>query len=250
MKSGLRDLMRANPNARFLKNFLSSLKREKNSPHHSLTIAIDSNSIECVLDVGANVGQFGVDLRLHGYTGKIISFEPVQQYFEKLDRNSKKDALWEARQLALGNRETKADIYISGNSGLSNSLLPMKNSHLDNFPNSKVIATETVEISTLDALLPTIGTAPSRCLLKIDAQGYEFNILRGAEKSLKDIPVCYLEVSLVQLYDGEASFLSILELLKDSNHELVNVFRGIESKSGQLLQLDILTNNKSCLQTS
>ena len=44
--------------------------------------------INCVLDVGANRGQFAHELRAIGYGGDIISFEPVNREFEVLDRKS------------------------------------------------------------------------------------------------------------------------------------------------------------------
>jgi len=66
-------------------------------------------------------------------------------------------------------------------------------------------------------------------------------VLRGAAKSLSKIPLCFLEVSIVPLYEGEITLLPILNLLSQSNHEVIDVFRGIKTQNGKLLQLDILT---------
>ena len=51
----------------------------------------------------------------------------------------------------------------------------------------------------------------------------------------------YLEVSLNPLYEGEITFLPILIELSKYGHEVIDIFRGIKSKNGRLLQVDILT---------
>ena len=61
--------------------------------------------INCVLDVGANWGQFAYFLRQIGYRGRIISFEPVSSSYEKLQLRCANDPEWSAIRLALGDRE-------------------------------------------------------------------------------------------------------------------------------------------------
>ena len=82
-------------------------------------------------------------------------------------------------------------------------------------------------------------------MLKLDVQGYEAEVLKGAVKSMSRIPLCFLEVSIVPLYEGEITLLPILKLLSESGHEVIDVFRGLKTKNGQLLQLDILTKQVS-----
>jgi FkbM family methyltransferase len=47
---------------------------------------IENRGINLVLDVGANVGQFGLSLRNRGYAGQIMSFEPVSDAFNELKK--------------------------------------------------------------------------------------------------------------------------------------------------------------------
>ena len=61
-----------------------------------------SYSINCVLDVGANTGQYATLLRAIGYKGWIISFEPVRATYEVLARTASKDARWRVFPYALG----------------------------------------------------------------------------------------------------------------------------------------------------
>ena len=89
--------------------------------------------IGCVLDIGANEGQFAKHLRIGGYKKKIISFEPIKEPFIKLAKLSVKDQLWEIHNMALGDHDGQAEINISANS-VSSSLLGMQNSHLEAAP--------------------------------------------------------------------------------------------------------------------
>jgi FkbM family methyltransferase len=201
--------------------------------------------IETVIDVGANIGQFGIDIRRSGFKGRIVSFEPVSKTFQQLKKTAGRHTPWNVFQLALGAKVGKEQINISGNSGLSTSFLHMNKLHLDNFPSSRTIGTESVEVSTLDIQIDRLKLEPKTCLLKIDVQGFEANVISGAKLCLSDIPYCYLEVSLTPLYSGESSMLEILNLLADAGHQVLDVFRGVESRNGELLQLDILTRQSN-----
>ena len=80
-----------------LNKFGFDLVRTKNS-HDNLTKHLSnvllSRSIDCVFDVGANAGQYGLFLRALGYKGYIISFEPVSAVFKLLKKNSENDDKW------------------------------------------------------------------------------------------------------------------------------------------------------------
>lgn len=211
----------------------------------NLVARMQELEIVTVLDIGANVGQFGLDLRRHGFQGKIISFEPVKESFEKLSNTIKKHPPWKAFQLGLGAFESQQKIHVSGNAGLSSSLLKMGKIHISNFPESVTVSTEKILVSTIDKQLAILGIDPKNILLKLDVQGYESAVFKGAAKSLSKIPLCFLEVSIVPLYDGEITLLPILNLLSISGHEVIDVYRGIQASDGNLLQLDILTKLSS-----
>ena len=76
------------------------------------------------LDVGANVGQTGRRLRKAGYTGRIVSFEPLAQCFTALSQATQGDPGWQAFHMALGNRSERAEIGVSQNLQ-SSSILPV-----------------------------------------------------------------------------------------------------------------------------
>ena len=84
---------------------LPAIFRRLNPHWHQLAYlskVLQSLRTDCVLDVGANAGQFALQLRSLGYTGLILSFEPDPQVFKELKQHSDGDARWHAFNLALG----------------------------------------------------------------------------------------------------------------------------------------------------
>jgi hypothetical protein len=63
---------------------------------------LDHRGITTVLDVGANVGQFARMIRGAGFTGDILSFEPLSVAYARLGRRSRRDDRWRAFNLAVG----------------------------------------------------------------------------------------------------------------------------------------------------
>lgn len=244
---GIKSRLRTSATARSVREYLTGLRMNSNTPFSSIIRNLSDLNIISVIDVGANVGQFGLDVRRHGFDGLIVSYEPVQKSFGFLSQTIKQHQPWKAFQLGLGEVESERLINISGNDGLSSSLLKMGSMHLENFPDSATVSQQTISISTIDKQLEILGIRPQELLLKLDVQGFEAEVLKGASKSLSKIPLCYLEVSITPLYEGESTFLPILMELSNYGHEVIDVFRGIKTKKGQLLQLDILTKLKNDL---
>lgn len=238
MKRGLR----TNPSLRKLKEIHNILVRSKDVALRRLVACCEEYSIATVLDVGANVGQFGVDLRRYGYQGQIYSFEPVKKNFESLISTSRTDSSWHVINSALGIERAVSRINVSDNDGLSSSILPMGDLHKRAFPKSEYVYSEEIQISTLKEEILNLGIDPSTTLLKMDVQGYERNVILGGLDQLNKFPLCFLEASLSPLYNGEASLLELLNLLDSLGHHLTDIFRGAQDQRGRLLQVDILTS--------
>ena len=238
---GIKSGFRSNPLARSAREILTRIGSNVDSPFISIVRNLEDSNVSNVIDVGANVGQFGLDIRRHGFKGQIVSYEPVNETFELLTQTTRRHQPWKAIQLGLGAAESERTINISGNDGLSSSLLEMGSLHLENFPDSATVSRQNISISTIDNQLVVLGLRPQEIMLKLDVQGFEAEVLKGASQSISKIPLCYLEVSITPLYEGEVLLLPILIELSKYGHEVIDVFRGIKASNGQLLQLDILT---------
>ncbi len=198
------------------------------------------HEIDLVLDVGANTGQYAKYLREAGYTGKIISFEPVSTAYAALLKASQKDRNWEvAPRAAIGNKDGEVKINISINSE-SSSALPIHDLHVQASPNSAYIDSETVKLYRLDTIAAQyLDDTYQAIYLKMDVQGFELQVLEGASRILPRIKMLQLELSLVQLYQGELLFRAMLDKVDELGYELYAAIPGFtDMKSGRLLQLD------------
>jgi len=194
--------------------------------------------INKILDVGANVGQYALLVKKLGFSGHIISFEPLSSAFSSLKEVSEKHNNWQAHNYALGSENTETVIHISENS-FSSSILNMLPRHLKSAPASKFINTEKIQIRMLDSIFDTLYTASDKILLKIDTQGFEKKVLEGAGNSLHKITGIQLEMSIVPLYEGELILEEMITYLKNSGFTLYSLENGFyDQKNGQLLQVD------------
>jgi FkbM family methyltransferase len=196
--------------------------------------------VDCVLDVGANQGQYGALLRKGGYRGRIISFEPLSRAHALLRERASTDSSWTVyRRCALGRERGSAEIQVAENSW-SSSLLPMLSRHIEAAPNSQPTSREPVEIEILDEVLDSVGPFGQRTFLKIDTQGFEEQVLDGAVRTLAQAAVVELEASLVPLYAGQCSWKHLVERMRESGFEVWAIEPEFSDPvSGQTLQVDL-----------
>jgi FkbM family methyltransferase len=215
-------------------------RRYEISDHARIKKLLDYHHIDLVLDVGANTGQYYKSLRDLGYSGRVVSFEPLSDAYSQLTKISMKHQSWEiAPQMAIGNQEGEISINIAGNSQ-SSSLLAMLDNHVSAFPESAYVGTETVKITRLDCIAPKyIHDNSKTTLLKLDVQGYEQQVLEGAKGILPQIKGIQLEMSLIPLYQGELLFREMLDYMKDLGYFLDWIKPVcLNPNTGQMMQVD------------
>jgi FkbM family methyltransferase len=226
-----------------MKNLTRSLGYEIQAPprayaaEKTLAGLLSQEEINLVLDVGANYGQFADELWALGYTGRLISFEPMAVPHAHLRSKAATHPSWTiADRTAVGAETGTVEIHVSENS-VSSSILPMLPAHSAAAPQSNYVATEPVPLHRLDDLFAC--TSADRLALKIDVQGFEGKVLEGAPHILEVCRAVVIEMSLVPLYDGQLLALEQWDLLAAMGFEAWSLEPGFrDPATGRMLQLD------------
>jgi len=217
-------------------SFAKSVSTEQNI----LRSLFKDSHVEFVLDVGANTGQYGRLVRRCGFRGPIVSFEPLAAAHERLLICASTDANWTvAERAAIGAAPRRTNINVAANSS-SSSLLRMNDRHIDAAPHSVRVGTEEIDVIALDDCIDRYIAAGEGGLLKIDTQGYEMEVLRGATRCLRGrIDFVQIELSLVELYDGQPAMLDVCNFLDSHAFGLRYIIPGFKDpQTGRLLQFD------------
>lgn len=230
-----------------LHRFGFDLKLYKTSNFAAIKRLVKYHEIDLVIDVGANVGQYYDFLRTSGYDGRVISFEPLTKAHSILSKRVSQEPSWNIMpRMAVGSEQKESTINIAQNA-VSSSLLPMLETHSNICPESIYTDSEIVKVERLDKIIPSyVDINNTNVFLKIDAQGYEKNVMEGAEGILHRVKAIQLELSLVPLYEGAPTFKYMLDLMESLGYSIYWLKPGFTNlETGQMLQLDgIFTKSK------
>jgi FkbM family methyltransferase len=172
---------------------------------------LTSRRIETVYDVGANVGQYGSMLRTYGYTGQIISFEPVDGPYRELSKTAASDSKWKVCNFALGNERGKSIINVSDDTVFS-SILPQSAAAHSFDRRSCSTYQQEIEVLTFDEVF---GASNERAFLKVDTQGFEKQVLAGSANSLDRILGVQMELPVLHLYEGVWDMTTAIRFMAD-----------------------------------
>jgi FkbM family methyltransferase len=223
-----------------LRPFDLELRRFRNTLRARRAALLDQENIDLFLDFGANKGQHARELRSMGFRGDIVSFEPLPDAYQELLHSMASDPRWHGRQLALGASDGETVVNIAGNSA-SSSILPMLKTHEEAAPESRYVDTVLVPMAKLDTISAAILTGRQGVHLKIDVQGYEREVLRGAAQTLAEVSTIECEMSLAPLYTGQALLPEVVRLLDEQGFRWVWMERGfIDPRTSRLLQVEAL----------
>lgn len=214
--------------------------RRKAKPLQAQLVAVlEHAQVSCVLDVGANLGQYATMLRTWGYRGRIVSFEPLAQAHAALARTAARDPDWRvAPRMALGGRDGEIEIEVAAEADMS-SILPQSALLRRISPSSRVLRRERVPLRRLDVVVPEFLEPSDTVFLKIDTQGYEREVLTGATRLLERLAGVQLELALLPTYEGEPEFRAMIDLLARGGFEPHLFLPGyFERKLARQLQID------------
>ncbi len=182
---------------------------------------LDALKADCVLDVGANTGQYALMLREYsGYKGRIISFEPTPSVLPALRRQADGDPLWHIRAVALGNENRRATFRTMPSATEGSSFLELRQ---EDRPETIPIE---VEVRRLADLLPELQRefGFSRPFLKMDTQGFDLQVFAGAGDAVKTIVGLQSELSVDPFYVGAPDWQQALSTYRNAGFVLSTLF--------------------------
>lgn len=204
--------------------------------------------IDCVLDVGANTGQYRDFLRDRVlFDGLIISFEPVARNVEKLLAGAAADPRWKIERHALGSQSGRAEINVSAESLFSSFRVPLPTSAfagLIDITHTEAVAVETVD-HVVGQLRERFGF--KRPYLKLDTQGYDLEVLRGAAGSLRSIPALQTEASVIPIYDEMPNYIDTIKFLNQQGFSITGMYPVSRDEKLRLVEFDCVMINEALL---
>jgi FkbM family methyltransferase len=198
---------------------------------------LPKDDIHTVIDAGAHEGSFTAQALAMFPKATVYAFEPQQSSFRTLAIKFAGVPRVKLRRLALGAVNEQLPFHEAEDRATS-SLLPASAQLLSEFPAARLSSETEVEVSRLDSVFLDIPT-PQLIMLKLDVQGTELDVLRGAGAFLKRIDIVYCEMSFYPIYDGQSTFRELFAFLSDAGFH----FAGVESQhffsaAGRPLQAD------------
>ncbi len=208
----------------------------------------DRLEVDCVLDVGANAGQYRDFLREKVlYDGSIVSFEPVGKHVERLQARAQADPEWHVEGYALGRSDGTLPINVMVSDQFSSFLQP-DNSRVNDYASlNKPCAIEHVAVRTLDSVLPVLRERLGfdRPYLKLDTQGFDMQVLAGAAASLPLMRGLQTEASVIGIYKDMPTYMDAIRYLGEQGFDVTGFYPVSRDSSLRLVEFDCVMINRS-----
>jgi len=205
-------------------------------------LGLSRHNIGTIIDVGANEGQFARTAAKIFPRAELYCFEPLEDPFRKLSAWAQsQNGRVRCFQMALGDQEGEAEMHLHVQHTPSSSLLASTATCHRLYPQTQVESLTRVRVSTLDeALKDALDRMPRELLLKLDVQGFEDRVLRGGGRTLSQCRAVLLEVCLDPLYEGQADFHTLAQLLHAAGFRYSGNFDQAYGEDGRVVFLDAL----------
>jgi FkbM family methyltransferase len=214
-----------------------------------LPAVLEMYGVDLVIDVGAHEGEYAGRLRSGGYTGEIVSFEPVPRAFEELERQAKRDAAWTVHRLALGREDGTTTMNVVH--GTLSSLLPATKFGAGRYPRLQEPEQVEVEVRRLDRVLAeTVGSLDGRRpFLKLDTQGYDLDVFAGAGDAIERFVGLQSELALMEIYKGMPGMHESLATFEKAGFEIAALYPvSRQTRTARVLEYDCVMVRASVLK--
>ncbi|MET0325231.1 MAG: FkbM family methyltransferase [Ilumatobacteraceae bacterium] len=206
--------------------------------HH---ILFPSFGVNCVLDVGAHRGEFAQTLRDVGYDGAIASFEPVPVSYQALEERAARDDQWRTFAYALGATDDTGRINVMEGTTYSSFRSPRSEGVEDYVAWGNVVqGTAEIEVRRLETVFEevTAGIAEPVVFLKMDTQGWDLEVFRGARSCLERIPLLQSEMSVRPIYDRMPDFREALTAYEEHGYAISALYPVGRDQQFRLAEFD------------
>jgi FkbM family methyltransferase len=201
-----------------------------------LELIKQNGDAKVIYDVGANIGTWTLLAKSFFKDAEIHAFEPLAGHTQQFLNNTKTLDNTHLHAFCLGNINSTSVINISSFSD-SSSILDATPLEFEEFQIKK-IKEETVAVKRISTLIEQ-GSLPSPDLIKLDVQGFELEVLKGAESHLDSVQFLIAEVSFKEYYHKQPLFLDIANYLAQ-HHFSIYAFGQSTPTGGELGQIDVL----------
>lgn len=209
--------------------------------------------IDCVFDVGANVGQYHDFLRDKvGFLGTIVSFEPVSRNVATLQQRAAEDPRWEIVGHALGSSRSSLPIHVMKSDQFSSFLTP-NNSGVPDFDGlNEPEHIETVAVYPLDEVFPVLQQRLGfrRPYLKLDTQGFDLEVVQGAAATLRNVVAMQTEASIINIYEGMPGYMDTIRFLNDRGFDISGLYPISRDPGMRLIEFDCVMVNRAIAETA
>ena len=198
--------------------------------------AIRTSKPQVIYDVGANVGTWTLLAKALYPDALVHAFEPLPMHIEKFQQMTKGLAGVRIHEIGLGSCPTRTTMKVTDFSDAS-SLLPLTETGKQQW-HLQQVAEIPVQIERLDDWVSS-NNLPSPDLIKMDVQGFELEVLRGAERCLTQAKWVLLEASFKSFYKGQCRFDQLVAFLASAGFQVSAFGQGM-ALGRPLIQADVL----------
>lgn len=215
-----------------------------NNPHIFFHHLFKNSKIDCVIDLGAHLGEYHNMIRYLGYKKLLVCVEPQKKISQTLKQHTKRYLNTVVlNNLAIFSRNLKKKFYIYDNTQTSSIKKSIKKKYNESY---------LVNCITLDNLLnKSLFKKKKSIYLKIDTQGTEIEILKQSKLLKKKIDFLQIETSIIKLYEKEKLFDYTIKYLDKIGFKLIFLHPGVINQQGLLVQFECffynINKNKSNL---
>lgn len=190
-----------------------------------------------VLDVGANKGQFSRAAATAFPGARIIAFEPLEAVAAEWREHLADVASAEIHVCALGATDGTVAFHPHEYS-LSSSVLPLTSgAGNEGGDGAGELAPVEVPVRRLDDVV-TLDDLRGPLLAKLDVQGYELEVLRGAAATLRHVDALVVELAFERRYEGQPLFTEVLDHLGEHGFALDVPIDVRRDEGGTVVEMD------------